>query len=205
MFITFEGADGSGKSTQIDFAKQYLTDANYDVITTRDPGGTEFGLHMREILLNYPDKLSSLSEMFIFLADRAQHVEFKIKPMLEQGKIVLCDRYIDSTVAYQGYGRGISIDDIDKMNYIATQGTIPDLTLLFDITVETSMKRVEKGGSKDRLESEVREFHQNLIEGYRSTARRHPERFVIIDANKSIEEVNKQVKAALDNLFLHNK
>lgn len=202
MFITFEGADGSGKSTQAEVARQYLTDKGYDVVTTRDPGGTELGLELREILLNYPAQIYNLSEMFIFLADRAQHVNYKIKPLLKDGKIVLCDRFIDSTVAYQGYGRGISIEAIEYMNSVATQGLVPDKTFLFDISVETTMNRVASGGKKDRLESEVREFHQRVIDGYRDIARHNPERFVIINSNEPVEDVSNNLKEVLDSIFL---
>lgn len=201
MLITFEGADGSGKSTQIKFTEQYLKGLGYNVVITRDPGGTELGLHFREILLNYTGQITDLAEMFIFLADRAQHVELKIKPLLEQGVFVLCDRYIDSTVAYQGYGRGIPIDQVELLNKIATNNTMPDLTLLFNVSTEVGMKRVAKGGSKDRLESEVKEFHQKVSEGYLELARKDPDRFAVIDADKPIEEVKKQVKTALDNLL----
>lgn len=201
MLITFEGADGSGKSTQIKFAELYLKESGYEVVTTRDPGGTDLGLHFREILLNYTDKITDLAEMFIFLADRAQHVELKIKPLLEQGKIILCDRYIDSTVAYQGYGRGISVEEIELLNKIATKNTLPDLTLLFNVSTEVGMERVAKNGSKDRLESEIEDFHKKVSAGYLKLAKKHPERFTIINANKSVEEVKSQVKQALDKLL----
>lgn len=199
MFITFEGADGSGKSTQVKFAQEYLTGLGYTVEVTRDPGGTDLGLMLREILLNYRGDLSSLSEMFIFLADRAQHVETKIKPLLAKGVVVLCDRYIDSTLAYQGYGRGLSKEAIEYMNTIATQNLKPDLTLLFDVSTEVSMQRVEKSGDKDRLESEAREFHQKVVKGYLTIANNNPERFSIINANLDIEKVSKQVKEAIDS------
>lgn len=198
MFITFEGADGSGKSTQIEFAYDYLTGLGHDVIKTRDPGGTDLGLKLRDILLNYTGQISSLTEMFIFLADRAQHVELKIKPLLKEGKIVLCDRYIDSTSAYQGFGRGISIQEIEYLNNIATQNLKPDLTLLFNVSTEIAMTRVANSGAKDRLESEMRTFHQRVAEGYLTLANKYPDRFYVIDANLPVENVSRQVKKALD-------
>ncbi|MEW5820822.1 MAG: dTMP kinase [Cyanobacteriota bacterium] len=204
MFITFEGPDGSGKSTQIKFAKEYLENKGFEVVTTRDPGGTSLGIKLREILLNYDGDICSLTEMLIFLADRAQHVEYKIKPLLAQGKIVLCDRYIDSTVAYQGYARGLSVDAAEYMNNIATQNFMPDLTFLFNLPVETTMERVAKQGTKDRLESEMREFHQKVIDGYLDIARRNPDRFRVIDGNKPVEEVSAAVKLALETFIKQN-
>lgn len=202
MFITFEGADGSGKSTQVELARKHLAEKGFDVYATRDPGGTELGLQFRQILLHYEGELSSVAETFIFLADRAQHVETKIRPLLNEGKIVLCDRFIDSTVAYQGYGRGLSVTEIEKMNLIATQGLLPYKTILFDISYETSMQRIEKGGKKDRLESEMAEFHHRLINGYREIARNNPERFIVISAENTVEEVAKEVAAALEALLV---
>lgn len=201
MFITFEGADGSGKSTQVELAKKYLSEKGYDVYATRDPGGTELGLQFRQILLHYEGDLSSVAETFIFLADRAQHVETKIKPLLAEGKIVLCDRFIDSTVAYQGYGRGIAVEEIEKMNFIATQQLMPYKTFLFDISYETSMQRVAKGGKMDRLESEMADFHHRLINGYREIASKNPDRFIIISAENSVEQVAQDVAKELDNLL----
>lgn len=201
MFITFEGPDGSGKSTQIEYAKEYLTELGYDVITTRDPGGTDLGVQLREILLNYDGHIAPLCEMCIFIADRAQHVSCKILPNLNKGNVVLCDRFVDSTVAYQGYGRGLCIDSINFMNNAAIQGTLPDMTILFDLSVDTTMQRVQKAGIKDRMESELREFHQRTINGYREIAKNNPDRFYIIDAEKSVDEVKAQVKVALDYLI----
>jgi dTMP kinase len=198
MFITFEGADGSGKSTAITFAKDYLMSLGYKVHATRNPGGTELGIRLREILLNYDGEVEPLAEMLMFLADRAQHVSKEIKPLLEQGYIVLCDRYIDSTVAYQGYGRDLSIQQIETMNSIATQNLKPDLTLLFNISTEIAMQRIDSTRTKDRLESEMSEFHHKVALGYLEIARKEPERFTIIDANKALEKVQIQVKKAIE-------
>jgi dTMP kinase len=201
MFITFEGADGSGKSTQVEYAKNYLIEQGYDVITTRDPGGTELGLKLREILLNHSGPIAPLAEMFIFLADRAQHVEQKIKPLLETDKIVLCDRYIDSTVAYQGYGRSLPVEQVNFLNDMATTKLKPDLTILFNVSTDVAMERVIRGGTQDRLESEMKEFHQKVANGYLEIAKKNPERFFIIDANLSIIEVSELVKIALNKVL----
>ena len=148
LFITFEGADGCGKTTQINLLKNYLENQGYQVVLTREPGAKGLGEKVREILLNYEGAVSDRCESFLFLADRAQNIDIIVNPAVNEGKIVLCDRHIDSTVAYQGYGRGLDIDRIKMLNNIATNGRKPDLTIVFDIDVETSMQRV--GKNKDR-------------------------------------------------------
>ena len=196
LFITFEGADGCGKSTQLALCKEYLEKIGKDVVTTIEPGAGEFGQKLREILLHYNGDVCSLSEFFLFLADRAQNVEYTIKPAINQGKIVLCDRHTDSTVAYQGYGRGNDIDQIDTLNAIAVNGTIPDLTFLFDVDTEVAAQRV--GDEKDRMEAAGKEFHKNVRYGYLELAKKYPKRIKVIDANLPIEEVFEQVKSVLN-------
>ncbi len=186
-FITFEGADGCGKTTQIQLIKEYLDKKNIENILTREPGGSDLGVHLRKILLHYENPVSNIAETFLYLADRAQHIEYKIKPALESGKIVLCDRHTDSTIAYQGYGREQNIDEIKHLNSIATAGVIPDLTIVFDIDTEIAQKRLQ--GEKDRLEAEGSEFHKKLRHGYLEIAKNDPKRVKVIDANKSIERV----------------
>lgn len=186
-FITFEGADGCGKTTQIQLIKEYLDKKNIENILTREPGGSDLGVHLREILLHYKDPVSDIAETFLYLADRAQHIEYKIKPALESDKIVLCDRHTDSTIAYQGYGREQNIDEIKHLNSIATQGLIPDLTIVFDIDTEIAQQRL--GTEKDRLEAEGIEFHKKLRQGYLEIAKNNPERVKVINANRSIERV----------------
>ena len=160
VFITFEGADGCGKTTQIKLLDEYLKNKGYKTLVTREPGAKGLGEKLREILLNYDGEVSSTCESFLFLADRAQHVDCIIKPALENGTIVLCDRHIDSTVAYQGYGRGLNLEQIKKLNNIATSGLKPDLTLVFDVDIETSSARV--GDNKDRMESAGKEFFERV-------------------------------------------
>ena len=191
LFITFEGADGCGKTTQMELLAQYLTSKGYDVLLTREPGGKGLGEKIREILLNYEGEVSDRCESFLFLADRAQNIDITVNPAVEQGKIVLCDRHIDSTVAYQGYGRGLDIDGINKLNMLATNGKKPDLTFVFDIDTETSMKRV--GKDKDRMESAGLEFHNRVRQGYLELAKQEPERIKVVDATKTIEEIHKKV------------
>src|SRR5574344_2388226 len=157
LFITFEGADGCGKTTQLQLLAKYLTENGENVLITREPGAKGLGEKIREILLNYDGEVSDNCESFLFLADRAQHIDTIVNPAIKNGKFVLCDRHTDSTVAYQGYGRGLDIDRIKNLNNIATNGKIPDLTFLFDIDSKTSMQRV--GKEKDRMESAGIEFH----------------------------------------------
>ena len=178
-FITFEGADGCGKTTQIQLIKEYLDKKNIENILTREPGGSDLGVHLRKILLHYENPVSNIAETFLYLADRAQHIEYKIKPALESGKIVLCDRHTDSTIAYQGYGREQNIDEIKHLNSIATAGVIPDLTIVFDIDTEIAQKRLQ--GEKDRLEAEGIEFHKKLRHGYLEIAKNDPKRVKVIE------------------------
>ena len=191
LFITFEGADGCGKSTQLKLLAEYLTQKGYIVLITREPGAKGLGEKIREILLNYDGEVSDRCESFLFLADRSQHIDMIINPAVESGKIVLCDRHTDSSVAYQGYGRQLPVERIKKLNDIAVNGRYPDLTLVFDVDVETSMSRV--GNEKDRMESAGMEFFNRVREGYLEIAKQEPNRVKVLDAKKSIEEIHKSV------------
>ena len=191
LFITFEGPDGCGKTTQMKLLAEYFTKNGKEVVLTREPGGKGLGEKVREILLNYDGEVSDRCESFLFLADRAQNIDIIVNPAVKQGKIVLCDRHIDSTVAYQGYGRGLDIERINMLNNLATNGKKPDLTFVFDVDVETSMKRV--GKEKDRMESAGMEFHNRVRQGYLELAKQEPQRIKVIDATKSIEEIHEKV------------
>ena len=191
LFITFEGADGCGKTTQMNLLKDYLVQNGYEVVLTREPGAKGLGEQLREILLNYDGEVADRCESFLFLADRAQNIETIVIPAIKQGKIVLCDRHIDSTVAYQGYGRGLDLDEINYLNNIATGGIKPDLTYIFDVDVETSAKRV--GDEKDRMESAGKEFFNRVRNGYLELAKKEPQRIKVIDSTRSIEEVFQNV------------
>ena len=199
LFITFEGADGCGKTTQLKLAAEYLQNKGEIVLVTREPGAKGLGEKLRDILLNYDGVVSDRCEAFLFLADRAQHIDTIVTPAVESGKIVLCDRHIDSTVAYQGYGRGQDIEQINKLNMLATGNKKPDLTIVFDVDVETSMARV--GAEKDRMESAGREFFNRVRFGYLEIAKQEPERVRVLDATKSIEDVPKDVIKLIDSLF----
>lgn len=191
LFITFEGGDGCGKTTQIKLLDEYLRNKGYKTLLTREPGSKGLGVKLREILLNYDGDVSPVCESFLFLADRAQHVDCIIKPALEDGVIVLCDRHTDSTVAYQGYGRGLNLDQINNLNRIATSGLKPDLTIVLDVDVETSQKRV--GSEKDRMESAGIEFFERVRKGFLEIAKQEPERVKVVDSTQTIEEIHKQI------------
>ena len=191
LFITFEGGDGCGKTTQINLLDEYLRSKGYKTLLTREPGSKGLGVKLREILLNYDGEVSPVCESFLFLADRAQHVDCIIKPALEEGTIVLCDRHTDSTVAYQGYGRGLDLAQIHNLNRIATSGLKPDLTIVLDVDVETSQKRV--GSEKDRMESAGIEFFERVRKGFLEIAKQEPERVKVVDSTQSIEEIHKEI------------
>lgn len=198
LFITFEGADGCGKTTQLMLLAKYLKAQGREVVVTREPGARGLGEKIREILLNYDGEVSSRAEAFMFLADRAQHIDVIVNPAIKSSKIVLCDRHTDSSVAYQGYGRRLDIDEIKRLNSIATNGKKPDMTLIFDIDVETSMARV--GDTKDRMESAGIEFFNRVRNGYLEIAKQEPNRVKVLDASKSIEEIHKNVIALYEKL-----
>ena len=191
LFITFEGGDGCGKTTQINLLDEYLRSKGYQTLLTREPGSKGLGIKLREILLNYDGDVSPRAESFLFLADRAQHVDCIIKPALENGVIVLSDRHTDSTVAYQGYGRGLDLEQIHNLNSIATNGLKPDLTIVLDVDVETSQKRV--GAEKDRMESAGIEFFERVRKGFLEIAKQEPERVKVVDSTQTIEEIHKQI------------
>lgn len=199
LFITFEGADGCGKTTQMKLLAEHLKNNGYEVVLTREPGGKGLGEKVREILLDYDGEVSDRCESFLFLADRAQNIDIIVNPAVNNGKIVLCDRHIDSTVAYQGYGRGLDLKRIKMLNDIATNGRKPDLTIVFDIDVETSMKRV--GSEKDRMESAGIEFHNKVRNGYLEIAKEEPERIKVVNAVQSIETVFEDVKQIVKNIL----
>ncbi|MDD3419948.1 MAG: dTMP kinase [Candidatus Gastranaerophilales bacterium] len=199
LFITLEGADGSGKTTQMERIIEYFQKNNLPYLVTKEPGGVGVGEKIREILLNHKGPVSSRCEMFLYLADRAQNIDVIVQPAIAEGKMVLCDRHADSTVAYQGYARGLDVEQINMLNNIATAGRKPDLTLLFDVETSVAMQRVGNRAEKDRLESEGAVFHAKVRQGYLAIAQKEPERIKIVDANLSVEEVWTQVKRILDS------
>jgi len=197
-FITFEGIDGSGKSTQLRLLASHLRLQGHDVVTTREPGGTPLGLRLRAALLDSQEHVDPLTELLVFAADRAQHVRILLRPALEAGHIVLSDRYSDATVAYQGAGRGFSAELISEMVSLATDSLKPDLTLLFDLPVseggQRTKKRTIERQETDRLDAEDIEFHARVRDAYLALARAEPERVKIIETTRSVEETHARVK-----------
>ena len=202
LLITIEGIDGSGKSTQINFIKNYLEQIGCNVLVTREPGGTEISEKIRSIILDPANKnMGPITELLLYASARAQLVFEVIKPALYAGNIVVCDRFIDSTIAYQGYGRGINIDSIICVNNLALQGVQPDLTILLDISPENAIKRRLPPLSFDRIEQEDNEFYRKVSEGYRSLAKKYPGRIKSIDADRCREDVFNDIKIYIDKLL----
>lgn len=199
FFVTFEGLDGCGKTTQCRLLTERLKCLGITPLVTREPGGTPLGVKIRQLLLESELKPTSLTEALLFAADRAQHVEQVVRPALQAGQIVLCDRYTDSTMAYQGYGRQRDLAIISQLIAIATGGLKPDLTFLFELSVEESQQRLHHHHqnsvktSPDRLDSEALEFHYRVYRAYQTLAVAEPERFCILDASQDIETLHHQV------------
>ncbi len=197
MFISLEGIDKSGKSTQISLLVDYLKQKGYEVVQTCEPGGTRLGEKIERILLEPSTKeISGISELFLYLADRAEHVEKIIKPALEKGKIVISDRFADATIAYQGHGRKLDIPWIKELNKRVTHGLSPDITFLLDISPDLAQKRSGSEG-KDRIENEKTSFHQKVRQGYLKLAKRHPERIKVINGEGSVEEIQLTIRKIL--------
>ncbi|MDN5346539.1 MAG: dTMP kinase [Clostridia bacterium] len=204
-FITLEGIDGSGKSTQADLLSAYLGRCGWAVVRTREPGGTALGEQIRRLVLETATgNLNERAELLLYLADRAQHVAEVIWPALQSGKAVVCDRFGDSSLAYQGYARGLGLELIQRLNRFAAGGLEPDLTLYLDVPVEIGLRRRHRDRRKnglDRIEKETLEFHQRVRAGFLELARREPERFRLIDACGTVEEVFAAVRAIVDSFL----
>ena len=197
-FITFEGIEGCGKSTQIRKFTEFLRSKGFDVLLTREPGGTEIGDQVRGILLNPKNTaMSPMAELLLYAAARAQHVEEKIRPALEVGKIVISDRYADATTAYQGTARNLPPETLKKLHEIATGNLVPEKTFLLDLPAEAGLKRAidrnNAKGTEDRFENEKIQFHKKVRAGYLALAKTEPERFVIIDASGSVNDTFNQI------------
>jgi dTMP kinase len=203
-FIVFEGVEGAGKTTQIQQTAQWLQSwygKDKTVFITREPGGTKLGQQIRQLLLEDPASfVGNRAELLLYGADRAQHVESVIRPHLDRGDVVLCDRFTDSTVAYQGYGRGFDRSEIDRVNQLATSGLQSDLTLWLDLDVEIGLQRVLLRGKPDRMEQANLDFHQRVRQGYQELANVYPNRIIRIDANQSESIVQTEIQAILKQL-----
>ncbi len=195
MFITFEGIEGCGKSTQIELLFEYLKGKGYRVVKTREPGGTGLGEALRGVLLQKELRVLPLSELLLFMAVRVEHIEEVILPVLSGGGIVLCDRFIDATYAYQGYGRGIDLGIIGTLNRLATKGVMPNLTVLLDCEVETGLGRKLAGNpQKDRFEKEDVSFHEKIRSAYLKLAEEDQRRFFVVDGKQSIEAIHQTIR-----------
>lgn len=205
QLIVFEGGEGAGKTTQIQrlipWLKSFVGN-KAPVLATREPGGTLLGKQIRELLLHSQDEvIPDVTELLLYAADRSAHVENYLKPHLAQGAIILCDRYCDSTIAYQGYGRGFDLNLIEQLNQIATGGLTSDLTFWLDVAVETGLNRVQTRGTRDRLEQAELGFHHRVREGFFALAQAHPERIQRIDANSAENEVFQAIQGILRGQF----
>lgn len=199
LFITFEGTDGTGKSTQIEFAREYFESRGFNVLMSREPGGTSISEKLRDILLDKANgEMSPVTEMMIYAASRAQLVSEVIIPAVNDGTVVICDRFVDSSVAYQAFGRGLG-DMVAEVNSYATTGLAPDITFFMDIDPEVGRSRIA-GGELDRLEQEKSDFFRRVYDGYKSIAASDPSRVKTIDASGTIEEVRTAIEVHLDEI-----
>lgn len=192
MFITFEGPEGSGKTTISNIIEKRLKDIGYQVVHTREPGGTPIAEQIRNIILDKANTmLDARAEALLYAASRRQHLVEKVWPALKEGKIVICDRYIDSSLAYQGGARNLGVENVLNINMFATEGTFPDMTLLFDITPEKGLKRIAANANREvnRLDLEKIEFHKSVRNTFLELAKQYKNRYVIIDASKPLDEV----------------
>ena len=207
VFITMEGPDGAGKSTQIELLSQYLQTRGYDVVLTREPGGTDISEAIREVILNKEyTKMGHMTELLLYAAARAQLVEEVIKPALLSGKAVICDRFVDSSAVDQGLGRELGVDKVYGINEYALAGISPDLTIFIDLEAEEGLKRKKDQSELDRMEMESLAFHQRVVEGYRQLAKLDPERIFKVDGSLPIEDISTliitEVKNRLDREHL---
>lgn len=197
MFITFEGAEGAGKTTQIRLLDAFLRELGYTVINTREPGGTPIGMAIREILLSDKHRdMANRAELLLFNAARAQIVDAVIRPALAAKKIVLCDRYADSTIAYQGYGHGMPLDELRQIIQYATAGLTPDLTILLDVEPRDGLRRKQQQGEVNRFEEQVLTFHERVRRGFLTLAANDPARWFVIDATQPVAEIASLIQIA---------
>ncbi|MCT4564939.1 MAG: dTMP kinase [Maledivibacter sp.] len=200
VFITFEGPDGSGKTTQIKLLEKYFKEKGYDILITREPGGTNISEQIRNVILDKNNmEMDKITEALLYAASRAQHVAQIIKPALLEGKAIICDRFVDSSIVYQGIGRNLGIDFIKKINDMATAGTQPDITFLMKLSPELGLNRKFSSDECNRLDMEKLEFHNKVYEGYLKLESLYPQRIIGVDASKSIEELYKDIVKIVEN------
>ena len=205
LFITFEGIEGSGKSTQCQILAKYLKASGFRVLETREPGGTPIAEHIRDIFLQTQkpsaDPLTPETEASLVLAARSQHVTSLLLPALHEGKVVLCDRFTDSTLAYQGYGRGLPMTDLQKFNRFVTHGLIPDMTFLLDLPVQQGLARRQHDQNQNRIDNEVLAFHSRVRQGFLELARLHSRRIILVNARRSKETISQDIQRLLESIL----
>lgn len=202
MFITLEGGDGSGKTTQAELLREWLTSEGRTVVRTREPGGTDVGVEIREIVLHHEGDIAPRAEALLYAADRAHHVATVVRPALERGDVVIQDRYIDSSVAYQGAGRVLDAEAVRGLSEWATDGLVPDLTILLDLEAEAARGRLDEARTRfDRLEAEASEFHDRVRSAYLALAASEPDRFLVVDAAQPVDQIAEVVRARVAHLL----
>lgn len=202
LFVTLEGGDGSGKTTQAELLEQWLVELGRTVVRTREPGGTELGIEVREIVLHHRGDIAPRAEALLYAADRAHHVATVVRPALERGHVVIQDRYVDSSVAYQGAGRVLDPREVRQLSEWATEGLMPDLTLLFDLPPEVARKRLDGVRTRyDRLESEAETFHDRVRAAYLEIAESYPARIAVIDATDPVAAIAADVRKLVEPLL----
>ncbi len=204
VFITLEGGDGSGKSTQAGLLESWLTEAGRTVVRTREPGGTDFGLEVREIVLHSRGHITPRAEALLYAADRAQHIATKVRPALDRGDVVVQDRYLDSSVAYQGAGRVLDAADIRSLSLWAVEDLLPDLTILLDLDEAAARERLDQANKRfDRLEAEKSDFHGRVRRAFLGLAAGEPDRFLVVDASLPPERIAALIRARVEPLLAH--
>ncbi len=194
IFITFEGPDGSGKTTQIKLLEKYFEEKGYDILITREPGGTDISEQIRSVILDKNNtEMDNVTEALLYAASRAQHVAELIKPALIEGKAIICDRFVDSSIVYQGIGRNLGIDFVKKINDMAIRGTEPDITFLMKVSPKVGLSRKFSSDECNRLDMEKLDFHDQVYQGYLELERLYPKRIIGIDASNSIEEIHGEI------------
>jgi dTMP kinase len=201
LFLTLEGGDAAGKSTQAARLERWLTDSGRSVVRTREPGGTEVGAEIRELVLHRPTAIAPRAEALLYAADRAQHVATVVRPALDRGAVVVQDRYLDSSVAYQGAGRVLDPAEVRRLSLWAAEDLLPDLTVLLDVDVATARARRRSRSTYDRLEAEDDGFHERVRAAYRALAQDEPDRFLVVDGDRAADELERAIRAAVEPLL----
>lgn len=202
LFITFEGGDGSGKSTQADLLSQWLEQQGKRVLRTREPGGTDVGVEVRKLVLHHRGDIAPRAEALLYAADRAQHIATKVRPALERGDVVIQDRYFDSSVAYQGAGRVLNAKEIRDLSLWAAEDLLPDLTILMDLDESVARGRLDAADKPfDRLENEKQEFHSRVRQGFLELAASEPKRFLVLDASLPIDQLSELIRARVQSIL----